>query len=71
MELHNSTGGIALVENGRFYKLNDEYGYECYVECSKSEFIEYLKGLSWVCLTSWDKNYRQDYLNLVDYVNAL
>ena len=67
-ELFNSVGGIMKVEDDKYYILNDKYGYECYVECTRERFIEELKSMSWVCLTSWDKNYRNQYLDLVDYV---
>ena len=67
MELFDSTGGIMKVENGKYYILNKEPGYECYIECTRNEFIEELKAMSWVCLTSWNKDYRQQYLDLVDY----
>ena len=68
MELFDSTGGIMKVENGKYYILNKETGYECYIECTRNEFIDELKAMSWVCLTSWNKDYRQQYLDLVDYV---
>lgn len=68
MELFNSIGGIMKVEDGKYYVLNEEIGYECYRECTRKEFIEELKRMSWVCLTSWDASYRKRYLDLVDYV---
>ena len=71
MELFDSIGGVMKVEGGRDYILNKEPGYECYIECSRAEFIEELKAMSWVCLTSWNKDYRQQYLDLVDYVKEM
>lgn len=68
MELFDSIGGVMKIENGEYYILNEVSGYECYVKCTRNEFIEELKRMSWVCLTSWDKGYRQQYLDLVDYV---
>ena len=58
--------GIMTIENGKYYITNEEW--ECYQECTRNEFIEELKKMSWVCLTSWDKELRQQYLDLVDYV---
>lgn len=64
----NSIGVMAVIDN-EFY-IQDEK-WECYKKCSKNEFIEELKNMSWVCLTSWDKKFRQQYLDLVDYVKEL
>lgn len=58
--------GIMTIENGKYYIINEEW--ECYQECTRNEFIEELKKMSWVCLTSWNKELRQQYLDLVDYV---
>ena len=66
----NGVGVMAIIDN-KFYITNDEYGYECYIEVNKNMFIEELKKMSWVCLTSWDKQLRQDYLDLVDYVKEV
>ena len=66
----NGVGVMAIIDN-KFYITNDEYGYECYIEVDKNRFIEELKKMSFVCLTSWDDKLRQDYLDLVDYVGEL
>lgn len=71
MELFSNIGGIMKVENGKYYILNEETGYECYIECSREEFIEELKAMSWVCLTSWNASYRKQYLDLVNYVKEI
>ena len=57
--------GVMSIKDGKYYITNDEWG--CYQECSRKEFIEELKNMSWVCLTSWDSQLRQDYLDLVKY----
>ena len=62
---------IMAIIDGRFYIPNDEYGWECLVECTKNQFIEKLKQMSWVCLTTWCKELKQEYLDLVDYTNQL
>ena len=52
------------VENKTYYKEEDDF----MVKCSRDEFVEELKKLSWVCLTSWSGDLREEYLDLVDYV---
>lgn len=69
MELFSSIGGIMKVENGKYYVVDDEWGL--YKEVDREEFIEELKNMSWVCLTSWDKSYGKQYLDLVDYVKEM
>lgn len=59
------------VENGKYYIVNEETEYDYMKECTRNEFIVELKAMSWVCLTSWDKNLRQQYLDLVDYVKEM
>lgn len=66
----NGVGIIAVIDN-KFHITNDMPGYECYIEVDKNRFIEELKKLSWVCLTSWDIELRKQYLELVDYVNNM
>ena len=66
----NGMGVIAIIDN-KFYITNDVPGYECYIEVNKNKFIEELKQLSWVCLTSWDKELKQQYLEFVDYVKEV
>lgn len=58
--------GVMTIENGKYYITDEEW--ECYKECSRNDFIEELKKMSWVCLTSWSEELRQQYLDLVDYV---
>lgn len=64
----NGVGIIAVIDN-KFYIEDETWG--CYKECSKNEFIEELKKLSWVCLTTWNKDLKKDYLELVDIVKEL
>lgn len=61
--------GVMTIENGKYYITNKEW--ECYQECTRNEFIEELKKMSWVCLTSWNKELRKQYLDLVDYVKEI
>lgn len=56
---------ILRVENNKYY-IDAE---ECLQEVSKREFIDELNNMAWVCLTSWNKELRQQYLDIVDYVN--
>lgn len=59
------------VENGKYYIVDEETEYDFMRECTRSEFIKELKAMSWVCLTTWDKKLRQQYLDLVDYVKEM
>ena len=65
MELF-SNESVMKAENGKYWITDETYGV--YKRCSRNEFIEELKKMSWVCLTSWSKEYRQQYLDLVNYV---
>lgn len=65
-------GGEALrIENKHYYILDESSGYDIMIETTRNEFIKELKKYSWVCLTTWDKQLKQDYLELVDYCNSL
>ena len=68
MELFMNGAGIMKADNGKYYIVDEEW--ECYKGCTKNEFIEELKKMSWVCLTTWNKELRQQYLDLVDYVKG-
>ena len=59
------------VENGKYYIVNEETGWDYMKECTRNEFIRELKEMSWVCLTTWDKNLTKQYLDLVDYVKGM
>lgn len=69
--MHLFINGVSVmgIENGEYLITNEEW--ECYKTCSRKEFIEELKKFSWVCLTSWDKELREEYLKLVDYCKEL
>ncbi len=69
MELMFNGAGIFKVSKNKFYIVDDVW--EVYKEVNKNEFIKELKKMSWVCLTSWDKKLKEDYIKLVDYVNEL
>lgn len=66
MELIFNRAGILKAEKGKYYIVDDVW--EVYKEVDRKEFIEELKKMSWVCLTSWDRKLKYDYLGLVDYV---
>ena len=69
MELFMNGCGYMKAENGKYWITDNEW--EVYIGCSRNEFIKELKAMSWVCLTTWDKELRQQYLDLVDYVKGL
>jgi hypothetical protein len=69
MELFFNGAGILKAEKGKYYIVDDVW--EVYKEVDREEFIEELKKMSWVCLTTWDKGLRYDYLKLVDYVKEM
>lgn len=64
----NGVGVMAVIDN-KYYVEDDEWG--CYKGVTREEFIEELKQMSWVCLTSWDEKTRQDYLDLVNCVKEM
>lgn len=69
--MHVFINGVSVIgiENGEYLITDREW--ECYKKVTRKEFIEELKNLSWVCLTSWSKELREQYLKLVDYCNKL
>lgn len=64
----NGVGVMAIIDN-KFYIEDEQWG--CYKGCSKNEFIEELKKMSWVCLTSWDEELKNSYLDLVKYTHNI
>lgn len=69
MELFLNGAGILKAEKGKYYIVDDVW--EVYKQVDRKEFIEELKKMSWVCLTSWDRKLKYDYLELVDYVKEM
>jgi len=67
MELFINGTGILKAENGKYYITDDEW--EVYKKVNKNDFIKELNKYAYVCLTSWDKELKKQYLDLVDYVN--
>lgn len=68
-ELFMNGVGILKIENDNFYIVDDND--EFYVKVNKEAFIEELKRLSWVYLTTWNKELKEDYLDIVNYVKEL
>ena len=68
-ELFMNGVGILKIDNDNFYIVDDND--EFYVKVNKTALIEELKRLSWVCLTTWNKELKEDYLDIVNYVKEL
>lgn len=68
-ELFMNGAGILKIDNDNFYIVDDDD--EFYIKVNKETFIEELKRLSWVCLTTWNKELKEDYLDIVNYVKEL
>lgn len=66
MELIFNGMGILKIENGRYYIVDDTW--EVYKQVDREEFIKELNKFAYVCLASWDKQDRNNYLKLVDYL---
>lgn len=64
----NGVGVMAVIDN-KYYL--EDYEFGCYKGCTRNEFIEELKNVSWTCLSSWSRDLRKQYLDLVDYVNNM
>lgn len=69
MEFMFNGYGILKVENGNYYIVDNVW--ECYKQVDRNEFIKEMNKFAYVCLTSWDKQDRQNYLDLVDYVKEM
>lgn len=68
-ELFSNGVEIARVDNNKYFIESEDGEYIKQVD--KKEFIEYLKKISYSCLTSWNKEIRQQYLELVDIVKEM
>ena len=66
--MFNGAGQLAIID-GKYYIVDEQW--ECYKECTRNEFIQELNKYAYTCLTSWDKQLRQDYLDLVDYCEEM
>ena len=62
--MFNGAGIMAIIDN-KYYIVDETW--ECYKGCTRDEFIEELNKYSYTCLTSWNKQLRQDYLDLIEY----
>lgn len=69
MELMFNGMGILKVEDGNYYIVDEEF--EVYKKVTREDFIKDMNKYAYVCLTSWDKQSRQNYLDLVDYVERI
>ncbi len=69
IELFNNGVGIMSIIDDKFYVEDEEWG--CYKEVTIKEFIESLKAISYVYLTTWDKEVKNKYLELVEYTRKL
>ena len=70
-ELFMNGVSIAMVnKDENTYWIEDEE-WEVYKGVSRQEFIEYLKKISYTCLTTWDRQLKYDYLELVDMVKEM
>ena len=67
MNLFMNGAEVIEISNGKYYIVNEDTDWDYMKEVSRNDFIAELKKMSWVCLTSWDKELRQQYLDLVDY----
>ena len=59
------------IENNKYYVVNEDTDWDYMKEVSRNDFIQALKRYSWVCLTTWSKDLREEYLKLVDYCKEL
>lgn len=71
MKLFMNGAECMEVENGKYYIANEETDWDYMKECTRNEFIRELKEMSWVCLTTWDKELTKQYLDLVNYVKEM
>ena len=63
-------GEVARITNdNKFYIL--DYDYNILRQVNKKEFINFLKDISWVCLTTWSKDLQKKYIEFVNYTNNL
>ena len=60
----------------RITKAGDRYYFlvtndECLREVSYSEFREFLKEISYVCITSWNRDLTNRYIQFVKYFHSI
>jgi hypothetical protein len=57
---------VLMIKDGKYYAVNEDTDWDYMKEVSRNDFIAELKRYSWCCLTSWDKELREQYLKMVD-----
>lgn len=55
---------VARIENGNYYISNDDDFYEVLIRVSKEEFKTEILKFKDVCFTSWDKDLKNQYLDI-------
>ena len=59
-----SSGELLRIENGKYYILNEDFG--CMQEVDLARFKEEVKSYENVCTTTWCKELKQQYKELVE-----
>ena len=60
---------VARIEAGRLLVVTDDGN--AMREVTPAEFKEFLKEISYVCLTSWNEELRNNYIEFVQYFDKL
>lgn len=62
---------VLMIKDGKYYAVNEDTDWDYMKEVSRNDFIRELKRYSWCCLTTWDKELREEYLQMVDYCKGM
>lgn len=69
LSINNEVARIEITDNKTWLLICDDS--VCMREVTYTEFKEFLKEISYVCLTSWNEELQKRYIEFVQYFNKL
>lgn len=69
LSINNEVARIEVTDNKTWFLICDDD--VCMREVTYTEFKEFLKKISFVCLTSWNEELQKRYIEFVQYFNSI
>ena len=69
LSLMGSSAEILRIEDGNYYITNEDWG--CFQKVDLETFKKKVESLKKVCTTTWDKEMRKEYQEIVDYIKEI
>lgn len=69
LSINNEVARIETTENKTYFLICDDD--ICMREVTYTEFKDFLKDISFVCLTSWNKDLQKRYVEFMQYFNSI